>query len=101
MDYKAGLLYVFGFIFSGSLSAQLIESNSKRELNFVFEVKQIDEFFERFNNDQNSLLASYVRLKYPETNITRISLLESLFNNQVHGSGPELIREFCLQISDS
>ena len=87
--------------FAGSLSAQVIESNSQRELNFVFEVKQIDEFFERFNNEQNSFLASYIRLKYPGVQITRSSLLESLFNTEVHGAEADLIREFCLQVADS
>jgi hypothetical protein len=95
------IISFIGFALATSLSAQVIESNSKRELNFVFEVKQIDEFFERFNNDENSLLTSYVRQKYPEIVINRMSLLESLFNDQVQGSGPELIREFCLQVSDS
>jgi hypothetical protein len=101
MNYKAFFLLFIGFNFAGRISAQQIESNSKRELNFVFEVKQIDEFFERFNNDEHSLLASYVKLKYPEVVITRMSLLESLFNDKVQDSGPELIREFCLQVSDS
>ena len=95
------LVYLFVLAFSRNLSAQVIESNSRRELNFVFEVKQIDEFFERFNNEQNSLLASYIRLKYPEVQITRTSLLESLFNTEVRGADAEIIREFCLQVSDS
>ena len=93
--------YVVLLIFTGNLSAQVIESNSQRELNFVFEVKQIDEFFERFNNEQNSLLASYIRLKYPEVQMTRSSLLESLFNTEVNGAGSDMIREFCLQVADS
>lgn len=101
MKYKMFIMWLAGFSFAGSSSAQVVESNSRRELNFVFEVKQIDEFFERFNNDQNSLLASYVRLKYPQISLNRMSLLESLFNDQVQGSGPELIREFCLQVADS
>ncbi|HKH62666.1 MAG TPA: hypothetical protein VKA49_17605 [Flavitalea sp.] len=100
-DIRRGVVCIFLFAFAGSLSAQVIESNSQRELNFVFEVKQIDEFFERFNNEQNSLLASYIRLKYPEVQITRTSLLESLFNTEVHGAELDLIREFCLQVADS
>ncbi|HET9278621.1 MAG TPA: hypothetical protein VFN95_10545 [Flavitalea sp.] len=101
INIRKGFAFIFLFAFAGSLSAQVIESNSQRELNFVFEVKQIDEFFERFNNEQNSLLASYIRLKYPEIQITRTSLLESLFNTEVHGAEPGLIREFCLQVADS
>lgn len=101
MKYKLLILFLFAFGFTAELLGQTIESNSKRELNFVFEVKQIDEFFERFNNDQHSLLASYVKLKYPEIEINRISMIKSLFNTRVGGSGPDLIQEFCTQVSDT
>jgi len=87
-------------LFTSHIYSQDFESNSKRELNFAFEVKQIDEFFERFNNDQNSLLASYVKLKYPEIAITRVSLLKSLFNDAGR-SDPDSIRDFCTQVADS
>lgn len=101
MNIRNCFIYLFVLVFSGNLSAQVIESNSRRELNFVFEVKQIDEFFERFNNEQNSLLASYIRMKYPEVQITRTSVLESLFNTEVRGAGIGMIREFCMQVADS
>ncbi len=87
-------------LFTTHIYSQDFESNSKRELNFAFEVKQIDEFFERFNNDENSLLASYVKLKYPEIAITRVSLLKSLFND-AGKSTPDCIRDFCTQVADT
>ena len=101
MKIKEWIIFLFAFACTNRLQAQLIESNSQRELNFVFEVKQIDEFFERFNNEQNSLLSSYIRLKFPEIQVTRAALLQSLFNTDVAGSVPGVIQEFCLQVADS
>jgi hypothetical protein len=75
------LLFFSGLLWKNS-SAQTIESNSNRERNFAFEVKQIDEFLERFNYEKGSLIISYVKLNYPGTIIDRESLVQGLFNRQ-------------------
>src|SRR5687768_9024225 len=75
------LLYFSSLLWKVSF-AQTVESNSNRERNFAFEVKQIDEFFERFNYEKNSLIVSYVKLNYPGITIDRESLVQGLFNRQ-------------------
>lgn len=101
MNFRRILLAGFALLLTRALAGQEIESNSKRELNFVFEVKQIDEFFERFNNEENSLLASYVKVKYPEIGMNRESLIKSLFNSENSGSVSDTIQEFCRQVTDT
>ncbi|MBJ6110400.1 hypothetical protein JAO73_15355 [Hymenobacter sp. BT523] len=47
---------------------------------FAWEVKQVDEFIERFNNDEFSFLREYLKKKEAAQPLTRERLLKSLFN---------------------
>lgn len=47
---------------------------------FAWEVKQVDEFIERFNNDEFTLIREYLKKQKPATPITRERLLKSLFD---------------------
>lgn len=53
----------------------------KNELtdNFAWEVKQIDEFIERFNNTDSTLIQTYI-VKNKAAALTRTNLIKSLFN---------------------
>lgn len=64
------------------MHAQVIESNADREKMFAFEVKHIDEFMERFNFEQNSLIISYVKTNYPGIRIDKGSLVTNLFDRK-------------------
>lgn len=64
------------------MHAQVIESNTDRERMFAFEVKHIDEFMERFNFEQNSLIISYVKMNYPGIRVDKGSLVTNLFDRQ-------------------
>ncbi|WP_225000353.1 hypothetical protein [Cesiribacter sp. SM1] len=46
---------------------------------FAFEVKQIDEFFERFNNQQ-TLIKNYIAARDNTTEVNREELIKNLFN---------------------
>ncbi len=50
--------------------------------NFAFKVKQIDEFIDRFNNAQSTLIKRYVREHYAVDSLSRASLIVSLFNQK-------------------
>lgn len=50
--------------------------------NFAFKVKQIDEFIERFNNAQSTLIKDYVREHYSVDSLSRAALIISLFNQE-------------------
>ena len=79
---------VIGFIFwfwcAGSLlcSAQkkTLSTSSMAETEFAHEVKTIDEFIERFNNEKNTLIRKYLAEKFPGKQLTRNDLLRTLFN---------------------
>ena len=84
-----------------SLCGQGITLNSNRERNFVFEVKQIDEFFERFNNDKNTLFYRYVLTKYPSVTIDRITVVNSLFNKENKHFDSANLKVFAAVVADS
>jgi hypothetical protein len=69
-------------LISRQARSQEFTMNDGREIRFVFEVKQIDEFIERFNDIQNTLLRQYLSRRYPGIIIRRQSLLNSLFDRQ-------------------
>lgn len=54
---------------------------SEHDENFAFEVKQIDEFFERFN-DEETLIKEYIAKNYNSLEVNREDLLKSLFNRK-------------------
>jgi len=62
--------------------AQVIQPSisGKQESDFAFEVKTIDEFIERFNNDQYTLIRQHLESKFPGKKFTRTDLVKTLFN---------------------
>jgi hypothetical protein len=78
------LLLLTGLVSFNKGFNQVFENDAaKREENFIARVKQIDEFFERFDDKPTSFLrAAYKRLHIPYK-ISRPDLMKSLFN---HGS---------------
>ena len=47
---------------------------------FAYQVKQIDEFIERFNDDDSTLIKLYYKKYNPSKELTREQLIKSLFN---------------------
>src|SRR6195952_2505907 len=77
------LKYLLAFLLV-TYCAPLFAQNYQKELTtqFVWEVKQIDEFIERFNNSDTTLLKQYYQ-KHDSTKVlTRERLIKSLFNTQ-------------------
>lgn len=64
--------------------AQVSDSKISRlqETEFAFEVKTIDEFIERFNNDQYTLIREYMQSNFPDKKLSRLDLIRTLFNFQ-------------------
>lgn len=69
--------------------------------NFAYQVKQIDEFIERFNNQDNTLIKRYAERLDTAVRFRRENLIKSLFN----ASGPDWNREdivrFIAQANDT
>ncbi len=82
------------------IHAQGMRAGAAREANFLYEVKVIDEFIERFNDDRTSFLRQeYLRLNKP-INFTRRQLVEYLFEKPVTPTD-NLVIKFVAQVTDS
>ena len=64
---------------------EFINDAGAREKHFVYEVKQIDEFFERFNDDKNSFIRKMYKSYNIKYTIKRAELINSLFNYETNG----------------
>jgi hypothetical protein len=56
--------------------------SSFSQTDFAFEIKTIDEFIERFNNEKYTLIRQHLEQKFPGKEISRMDLLRTLFNYQ-------------------
>ncbi len=61
---------------------------------FNYEVKEIDEFFERFNDDPNSFIRGLFKARHIRFNISRQQLIRSLFNNENRQWDSSLVNTF-------
>lgn len=72
----------------------LINDAGEREKHFIYEVKQIDEFFERFNDDDNSFVRKVYAQYHVRYNLNRAKLIKSLFNYETKSWNAEEIDRF-------
>lgn len=71
------------FACSNASFCQVFENSSgAREKRFIYEIKQIDEFFERFNDDSSSFIREVYKSYHTKFSVDRASLIRSLFNYQ-------------------
>ena len=77
------------------LYAQAIVNDAgDREKHFIYEVKQIDEFFERFNDDSNSFVRKVYATYHIRYNLNRTKLIKSLFNYETKSWSADEIDRF-------
>jgi len=75
------LIFISVFICPHRLFSQVISNNEgAKDKHFIYEVKEIDEFFERFNDDPNSFIRGVYKDRHVKFNIDRQRLIRSLFN---------------------
>ncbi|MEP7279991.1 MAG: hypothetical protein ABI813_15190 [Bacteroidota bacterium] len=87
-------LLFFIFLY-GPLCAQVFTNDAgTREKHFIYEVKQIDEFFERFNNDTGSFIRKAYKTYHIKYSIDRPKLIKSLFNYETNTWNQSLIDDF-------
>ena len=98
---KIKILIPIFFLLMGTCIAQVLPPSlsSNESTEFAFEVKTIDEFLERFNNDSNTLIRQYLEQKYPNRKIGRPELIRTLFNYEdpiwEKNQAIEFISEIC------
>ena len=92
-----GLLLTFGVV--APVSAQTILF--PYEENFAWQVKQIDEFMDRFNNADYTPIRRYLQEQYDVDEVSRTDVLRSLFNLEKQDwSKPDIVR-FLSEVTDS
>src|SRR5687768_1210946 len=72
------------------------------QIDFVYKVSQIDEFFDRFNFDKTNRLVSFFKKEnLPIERLNRKILLSQLFDNQNNLISEQLKIKFISEINDS
>lgn len=69
--------------------------------NFAWQVKQIDEFMDRFNNSDYTPIRRYLKKEYNMDEVTRLDLVKSLFNLEKEDWNQEEVVQFLSQFNDS
>ena len=82
------------------LFGQVISNNDNaKEKHFVYEVKEIDEFFERFNDEQDSFIRGVYKAHHVKFNIPRQRLIRSLFNYENMSKDSVMINKFISDVT--
>jgi len=77
------LKYLFAFLLVLGVSPLFAQGfETEFETQFLWEVKQINEFIERFNDSDSTLLKQYLKKQEPSNIPTRERLIIGLFNAQ-------------------
>ena len=97
---KALLGWIFYSLFLNGYG-QTFESNSNEDRNFAFQVKHLQEFFERFNNVKTTYITEYIKKNYPGISVDRESLIKGLFNKENKLWKPDQVYDFIQQVTDS
>jgi hypothetical protein len=75
------LIFISLSICHHRLFSQVFSNNDgAKEKHFIYEVKDIDEFFERFNDEKGSFIRGVYKAHHTKFNIPRQRLIWSLFN---------------------
>lgn len=75
--------------------------SSAEELGFALEVKQLDEFIERFNYEENTMVLQYIKTHFPNQVPSRPQLIETLFNHNRTNWNDADVGAFVRQVADS
>jgi hypothetical protein len=82
------------------LFSQVYSNNDgAKEKHFIYEVKEIDEFFERFNNDPGSFIRGVYKAHHTKFNIDRQRLIRSLFNYENRSWNSVIMNKFISEVT--
>jgi hypothetical protein len=75
-------------------------NDGTKEKHFIYEVKEIDEFFERFNDDPGSFIRGVYKAHHIKFNLDRGRLIKSLFNHVDRSWDTVLITRFISEVTN-
>ncbi len=94
------LIFISFSICHHRLFSQVISNNNNaKEKHFVYEVKEIDEFFERFNDEKGSFIRGVYKAHHVKFDIPRERLIRSLFNYEIMSKDSVMINQFVSDIT--
>jgi hypothetical protein len=94
------LIFISFSVCHHRLFSQVISSNDNaKEKHFVYEVKEIDEFFERFNDEKGSFIRGVYKAHHAKFNISRQRLIRSLFNYENMSKDSIMINKFVSDVT--
>jgi hypothetical protein len=80
-------------------SQEYSNNEGAKEKHFIYEVKEIDEFFERFNDDPGSFIRGVYKARHTRFNIDRQRLIRSLFNYENRGWDSVMVNQFISDVT--
>jgi hypothetical protein len=93
-------IFICFFICQHRLFSQVYSNNDRAgDKHFIYEVKEIDEFFERFNDAPNSFLRGVYKARHIKFNIDRPRLIRSLFNDENTSLDSAVINQFIAEVT--
>jgi hypothetical protein len=92
-------LVLFSFLLYNADAQVFTNDAGTREKHFIYEVKQIDEFFERFNNDTGSFIRKAYKAYHIRYSIDRPKLIKSLFNYETKSWDQAVIDDFVKDVT--
>jgi hypothetical protein len=93
-------IFISFFICQHRLFGQVYSNNDgANDKHFIYEVKEIDEFFERFNDAPGSFLRSVYKARHIKFNIDRQRLIRSLFNDENKSLDSLMINKFISDVT--
>ncbi len=83
-----------------TLGSSLVGQVSDKDLHeFAVQVKQVDEFIERFNGDTTTLLYEYTQKHFPDEHMDRKAMIGTLFNKERRDWDRGKIEEFLNKVT--
>jgi hypothetical protein len=93
-------IFVSFSICQNRLLSQVYSNNDgAKEKHFIYEVKEIDEFIERFNDDKGSFIRGVYKAHHVKFNIPRQRLIRSLFNYENMSKDSIMINKFVSDVT--
>jgi hypothetical protein len=95
-----GWIFISFFICQHRLFSQVYSNNDgAKDKHFIYEVKEIDEFFERFNDAPGSFLRGVYKARHIKFNIGRQRLIRSLFNDENKSLDGVMMNKFISEVT--
>ena len=77
-----------------------LNNGGAKEKHFIYEVKEIDEFFERFNDDSRSFIRTVYKPYHTKFSVDRQRLIKSLFNYENMSRDSSTMNKFISEVTN-